>query len=70
VSGKSPSKAAIEKGAQALYEEANPESGSWKSQSKATQETFTRYAEAALTGETSKEREPEGEVPPDDGTND
>lgn len=60
---KSPSKTAIEKGAEALFQEANPESGSWKSQSKATQETFKRYAEAALTGETSNEREPDGEVP-------
>lgn len=51
----------IKDGAAALFEEANPESGAFTKQSKATQEVFHRYAEAAQTGKTSKQREPDSD---------
>lgn len=63
-----PSKKSIQDGAAALFEEANPESGGYSKQSKATKEVFERYSEAALTGKTSKQREPEGEAPDGDGS--
>lgn len=58
-SAKKPSKKSVEDGAAALFEEANPESGAYSKQSKETKAVFEQYAEAAITGQTSKEREPD-----------
>jgi hypothetical protein len=56
-----PTKKALDDGAAALFERANPGQGALSKQPKATQETFRRYAHAAITGR------PDDDTPDPDG---